>query len=588
MNKALTSQVQLNKYYSELDSIKLYLDSLPKYDKLGSDDKYTRALSIYYLIKNFRISKERAEEYITDKSDDLDVDAIFYTDENEPIKTITLIQTKYKSSKKNRKNTSIESKGLLNKKMIDALKKTSLNILQNTKEETKNLRLKNHLDKLDQILTDLEHPPVKINCIFVSNGLFNKGQDIAHTSDHDSINYIFYDIRELNDISHVEEAVLNITQKDKSRNPADKIDLYFKNSENMDGIITSTSVTELVKFYDNYGRVKLLEENVRFELKDSSVNRNIRNSIKNNPLDFCFLNNGIYIVCEDYNHELTGNGFSKLTLSKPCIINGGQTTATLYDYSKQPDFFSSDLSKAGVLLRICKTSPSKFKVISHATNSQNKIDSIDLKANDKFQKAIKTKFAFEGVCLIVKKGESLEHYNDSIYNTELIQSYISIYKDNPSLAKNSMGVAFERYFDVIFNDDLNDPKKLDILYKELYISYVFNKFLEGFRKTLSEKDMSIFDHAKYAIMYLMVKIDDQLLNYEYYSRNDIDATLEKAVLESQKIIEDIINFRQGKFGRTLSLANLFKTTDIKVLSDVFYEKRNPSSKIDLLTGVPNI
>lgn len=575
---SIISQVELNKFYSELDSIKSYLDSLPEYDKYDSEAKYTRSLSIFYLIKHFRISKERAEEYVTDKCGDLDIDAIFYTDETESVKTITLIQTKYKKDKKNRLNTSIQSKNLLNTKVIDGLKKSALNILQNTQEETTNIRLTKHLSKLDNILLELDNPPVKINCIFVSNGLFNSGNEVNHDSGHESISYTFYDVRELNNVSQVENATLTITQKDKSENPVDKVDSYFKKSEYMEGMITSTSVKELVRFYETYGKVKLLEENVRFELKESNVNRSIRDSIRDNPLEFCFLNNGVYIVCEDYSFDLTSRGVSKLNLKKPCIINGGQTTATLYDYSKQPDLFSSDLENAGILLRICKTSPSKFKTISYATNSQNKIDSIDLKANDKYQKIIKDKFAHEGVCLIVKRGENLEHYDDSIYNTELIQAYISIYKNNPSLAKNNLGVAFDRFFDSIFNES----KELDKLYEECYISYRINQYLEGFRRDLSESDMAIFDYSKYAIIYLIVKVNNSLLDYDFYIRKDINIQLRTAIIESRKIIKDIIEYRQGEFGQSLSLANLFKTNDIKVLIDEFYKKK-VINETDLLT-----
>ena len=131
-------------------------------------------------------------------------------------------------------------------------------------------------------------------------------------------------------------------------------------------------------------------------LQRKSVNENIRASItdheKNN---FAILNNGITVLSDNVNiTESTGKqNQGQLILTRPQILNGGQTAytlSTIYDeHEKKP---SNPLKGKEVLLKIVTPIrdsdgvDSKFiELISNATNQQNEVSEADRRSNHAIQ-----------------------------------------------------------------------------------------------------------------------------------------------------------------------------------------------------------
>lgn len=126
---------------------------------------------------------------------------------------------------------------------------------------------------------------------------------------------------------------------------------------------------------------RLLEANVRSYLKRTAkVNAGILNTVKNNPEQFVSFNNGISAVatkvcCErDPNH----NKIIKIqTIDNFQIVNGGQTTATLYECMK--DKLNDNLDNVTV--------PVKLTVVKNIGNAESFIRDISVFSNT--QTAIK-------------------------------------------------------------------------------------------------------------------------------------------------------------------------------------------------------
>lgn len=142
----------------------------------------------------------------------------------------------------------------------------------------------------------------------------------------------------------------------------------------------------LAKMYKESGS-RLLEGNVRsFLSSTTAVNKQIRNSIKNNPEKFFILNNGIAVTArnlkfDDNNKLIEATDFQ--------IINGGQTTATI---SKAVYVEKVDVSRAYVSIKLTEISDELSQdeadqmvvAISRASNSQNKISDADFFSNHPF------------------------------------------------------------------------------------------------------------------------------------------------------------------------------------------------------------
>ncbi len=150
----------------------------------------------------------------------------------------------------------------------------------------------------------------------------------------------------------------------------------------------------LADIYDKYG-ARLLEGNVRSFLSTKvAVNKKIRETIINAPQMFFAFNNGISVTAEDVKIE-SENGMNYIVSAKDFqIINGGQTTASLYNARRNN---KSDLSRIYVQMKLTEIDRSKttddeadrlIRDISRSSNSQNKVSDADFFASHPFHRQI--------------------------------------------------------------------------------------------------------------------------------------------------------------------------------------------------------
>lgn len=140
----------------------------------------------------------------------------------------------------------------------------------------------------------------------------------------------------------------------------------------------------LADIYERFGP-RLLERNVRSFLQArNKVNKGIRATILNKPAHFLAFNNGIAITASSLRLEaLPDGGLGIAALDDLQIVNGGQTTASIYAARRD-----ADLSRLAVAAKITVVRPELLDEfvpsISRYANSQNRINEADFYANDPF------------------------------------------------------------------------------------------------------------------------------------------------------------------------------------------------------------
>ena len=138
--------------------------------------------------------------------------------------------------------------------------------------------------------------------------------------------------------------------------------------------------TALVEFYHDYSS-RLLERNVRSFLQFKGVNKQIKETIAEEPEKFIAFNNGLTITATDVTLE-SENGLVYIKSLKDFqIVNGGQTTASIYFTSKE----GGDVSKVMVTakINIVKSDVEEemddvISKISKFSNSQTRVSTVDL------------------------------------------------------------------------------------------------------------------------------------------------------------------------------------------------------------------
>ena len=143
--------------------------------------------------------------------------------------------------------------------------------------------------------------------------------------------------------------------------------------------------TVLAELYGKYGS-RLLEQNVRSFLQvRGNINKGIRATIMNNPEMFFAYNNGITATARDVETAETANGLVVVSLTDLQIVNGGQTTASLF-HTNRKDKASLENIFVQMKLSVIDEEKSEEVVpkISEYANTQNKVNAADFFSNHPF------------------------------------------------------------------------------------------------------------------------------------------------------------------------------------------------------------
>ena len=141
----------------------------------------------------------------------------------------------------------------------------------------------------------------------------------------------------------------------------------------------------LATLYGSFG-ARLLEQNVRTFLQArGNVNQGIRATILNEPGMFFAYNNGITATAQSVETEATDSGLAITRIVDLQIVNGGQTTASLFHTRKRD---KADLSQIFVQMKLSvidsQQSEKVVPKISEYANTQNRVNVADFFSNHPF------------------------------------------------------------------------------------------------------------------------------------------------------------------------------------------------------------
>ena len=141
----------------------------------------------------------------------------------------------------------------------------------------------------------------------------------------------------------------------------------------------------LAALYDRYS-ARLLEQNVRTFLQArAQVNKGIRATILNEPQMFFAYNNGITATAQEVETRMTDIGLQIVRMTDLQIVNGGQTTASLFHTQRRD---KADLSGIFVQMKLSVIDSEQSEMvvprISEYANTQNRVNAADFFSNHPF------------------------------------------------------------------------------------------------------------------------------------------------------------------------------------------------------------
>jgi len=281
---------------------------------------------------------------------------------------------------------------------------------------------------------------------------------------------------------------------------------YFEfSTPDVKGLIGSIKGVDLIKLFEKYGN-KLFQKNIRFSLGENIINTKIISSASEADTrdKFWFLNNGITVVCDDYEKTGTQPENVKLDIKSFSIVNGVQTTTAIDKAYKN----TGNIDDVKVLIKIFKANDQLAELITESTNSQNPVNKRDLRSNDRIQKLIEDMVKDKGYYYQRKRNQWLEliQKDKIIDNYDFAQRYLSFYLERPMEAQKQKSIVFtdDATYNKIFNSNLT-PECIIFIHKSFRAVL---KQLRGIRRKirnneirLSKQIISILPRAKIHLYY---------------------------------------------------------------------------------------
>ncbi|MBV4438452.1 AIPR family protein [Clostridium tyrobutyricum] len=536
-------------------------------------EKFLRWVLSYLFDKSdFEIECDDLEEgvLICDGAYDSGIDAAFI--END---TISIIQTKYLNS------NSIESVIYF----LNQIESIVLNgITQTVKDDVKEVYT--YIEKIDVVYVYYITNDVILdnNWISIKSKIKEVENKIQNTVKNKKVRIRVIDINNIEDF--IDESRSIIPKKFQGTNMPILLEKYFENKEN-NTIIAEVSLKNLASFIHSKEKY-LFYSNIRnFLGKRNKVNKQIEETYNEFPKNFWFYNNGITIVCDKYEtpKELK-DGSAKIIIETPQIVNGCQTSSTIYSLWKNQTKEERNQQQGTILVKIIEDiNGTKRKKITRYTNSQTAVTGKDFFALEEFHQHLQREFLSLGYNYIIQRKDKIDKkdrksgnksysylfdkkFKNAFFAKDIVQAFAAGIHFMPAKAR-SLGnlVPGGSYYDKLFNDKLtpDDPRyylfpysimyysKNILNYKSnaklkstnlLYVTFYFKALLELFKRIeLVNSDVRNFIECNDIINY----IDRVFCNkkFNYILLNTIDNILKgflKDTLIKRKIGDNLPKF----------------------------------------------
>lgn len=327
----------------------------------------------------------------------------------------------------------------------------------------------------------------------------------------------------------------------------------------------------LSRLYKEFS-TRLLEKNVRSFLQFRGVNKGIRETIRKEPEKFVAYNNGLTITATDGDIAFESGQYKIKSLTDFQIVNGGQTTATIY--FTQKDGF--DISKVKVMAKInvAKEATDEeleelISNISTYSNAQSRVSKVDLRSRNPQLVRIKSlsesvmtpsgkKWFFERakgefntklrIAGSNKRRLAKEYPTQRRFSKELMAKYYSAWGNQPHLVKKG-GEKIFRYFIEKLTGEGEFKKPINVnrdFYEELIAKIILFRRLEkiyGAGKNSMGQLRSAVVPYTLSILFMITDADKKEPSFDLlkiWLNEELETDLEAYLTQLLRLVNELI------------------------------------------------
>ena len=434
----------------------------------------------------------------------------------------------------------------------------------------------NQLATYDELKSNL----IRVNAFVLTNGDY-KGSPPQNTQINGiQIFYHIFDINKLYQLSENSRLPIEIDFDDFGGDKYIIPCLPASNSnEDYKAYLAIMPGNCLAKLYEQYG-ARLLEQNVRSFLQFAGkINKGMRDTIKNEPHMFFAFNNGIAATADHIELD-ENNNIRKIRNLQ--IVNGGQTTASIYTTAKKDKADISDIYVQVKFSIIEKPDHYSDIVsrISRYSNTQNKVNDADFSANNPaliaieklsryvlspvtpscniqthwfFERArgqYKTLRSREGFTKAQRTAFDKKYPKEQVFTKVELAKYINAYQEIVGgynkiiIGPNSVVRGNEKNYAKFINNNLPDEKKINNVYFEDAVAKAILFKTAEKRYGTKKNDYCIGELRQVAVPYTISLIsyltDNKLDLYKIWKNQCLSDALSDFIYELMKQVNAFI------------------------------------------------
>lgn len=482
-------------FKTKFDSIAFAAQSLLQQGRIK---KLCHAPTFLYLANKHYLEDSDIVEAFTEGGNDNGVDGVYIDRESDNFPTVYLIQSKFHTSEKAAQK-SFAASGLDRVQRFFNILKDDLTPI----EKVANPLLAEKIREIRKLQT---RTATRFKIVLCSNSAPALEHQIRSAKLQLSVTNIQVENFHLEEM--FEHCISNAVLNDRRVFSAIKDTVVEIDRKPISGAYGLISAFELHSFLKSRTNNKDIERGI-FDLNvrgflglGGDINQDIIKSATSSENEtFWAKNNGITIVAND--GAIDASAVQPIvTLIGARVVNGAQTCSAIFQAITDLGANFKGIENLAIPFRIYFTSDNQLiEQISIATNSQNRINSRDLKANDPTQILIQDELAKRNIFYQRKRGISSEagydHTMDALRAGQIILSYIF---GEPHRAKRDSNQIFESLYNRVFNNcDINALVEGFIVLQEIEAIASNEKLIEDILKDI-DIDAGFLSYAQFHIL----------------------------------------------------------------------------------------
>ena len=326
--------------------------------------------------------------------------------------------------------------------------------------------------------------------------------------------------------------------------------------------------SELASLYQQHNK-SLFEKNIRYYLGTEDVNLAIAETVKEQPSELFYLNNGLTITCSVISmpsgHKQESTQF---TLTGFSVVNGAQTVGAIASVYNANGSISADAKLLVTIIEVGRENDNIGKKITGARNTQNAVRDVYFAALDPNQERLRQECMVSNI--VYEYRPSAERNQDAI-TIEQAAVALACFSGNTEIlvaAKREISQLYKHYYVILFNDGISGVT----LSRYVRIFQYLDEIFSASEKAATGQQKKFYKHGRFFILDILARRYKPLLNkHEVDLCEDDKMQLSRIGLEIAEVVYTVAESRFASDNKGY-LAIFRNITDVKPLtSEVMQE-----------------